>query len=161
MALGYNVYKAIGAIYDIGEIETTARGYRKREVWLEMPTTVTGHEQRSEIPKFVVFGDEAEYLDNYSKGDWVAIMFRLNGRFWLKPETKEKIHFNSLNLIDIHKIDNPFKSQDTEDTPDALSPDPVVDLAKDVKDRSRWGDRESEEDDMFKPIDKEYNDLPF
>ena len=149
MGLNFATYKAIGVIYDIEDTQLTKNGFPKRNIILEIP--VVPGRQKTTLSKFLVMGDECASLDWYEKGTWVNLMFQLDGFLWTKPETGEKILLQSLKVIDIQKRDNPFESQEKEDDhPDALSPDPVAELANNVKDYSREVDKELpfESDDM-------------
>lgn len=157
MAIGLNVYKAIGCIYKIDDIELTKKGFKKRKLFLEIPTA-SGENQKSEVVQFSTLGDDVDGLEWYNEGEWVEIMFRLGGRFWKPPDRDEKIHFNSLTIADIHKTDNPFESQERINIkPEDLSPDVVNELAKNVKD---WRNEEAKQDVLFEEKD-DNEQLPF
>jgi hypothetical protein len=81
----------------------------------------------------------------------------VDGFFWTKPETGEKILLQSLKVVDLHKRDNPFETKEKVlDSPNDLSPDPIVELTKNVRDYSR----EPEKAEL--PFDQDnYDDLPF
>ena len=127
-------YKSMGTIYKILPTEFTAKGFPKRAMLLEIPVLNAGT-QSSTVIKFMVLGDETASLDYYNPGDFVEILFKLDGFFWKMPETGEKIHLQSLKIVDIHKRHNPFKTgEEIKDKPDDLSPDAVAELATNVKD---------------------------
>lgn len=155
MSLNLLTYKTMGTVYRVGEVEYTQKGYAKCEVLIEIPYTL-GSKQKTDIIKFKVFGDDAKYMDQYKGGDFVEIMFRLNGYMWKPPDKDEEINLTSLRIVDIHKRDNPFETKEIVfDGPDNLSPDPVVDMAKKVKD---WVNEKPKEDVLF---DENNDDLPF
>ena len=134
MSLNLLTYKTMGTIYQIDETQFTGKGFQKRALLLEIPSSV-GDTQKTTIIKFMVLGEEAGSLDFFNPGDFVELMFKLDGFFWKKPETGEKIHLQSLKIIDIHKRDNPFKTgEKIASRPDDLSPTPVAELATNVRD---------------------------
>jgi len=148
-------YKIAGTIYRIDETEFTKKGYPKRFLFVEVPTTYGDH-QRSEILKFLVMGDETASIDFYEEGQFVEILFKLEGRFWTPPdEPDKKIHLSSLRIVDIHKRDNPFKGgEKISESPDDNSPDHLAELATNVKD---WTQKQDSKD----PFEPQDGDLPF
>ena len=157
MSYSFVRYKAIGCIYEIGEIELTKKGFKKRWLWLEIPTDAGG-KQKTIIRKFLTLGDECGSLDFWEKGAWCELLFRLDSREWKKPETGEKIFLQSEIIMDMHKTANPFEAKyKIDDSPEALSPDPVNELTKNVKD---WVNEKPKDDVLFSEED-DNEDLPF
>lgn len=156
MSFNFTSYKTMGTIYRIEETKFTAKGYPKRELILEIPKSV-GMNAKTVLCKFLVLGDECGSLDYFEEGAFVELMFSLDGFEWTKPETGEKIVLDSKKIIDIHKRENPFLTgEKIDDRPDALSPSPVADLAKNVRD---YANEESRQDTLFDP--PEGDGLPF
>ena len=150
MSLNLGTYKTMGVIYEVAPTEFTAKGYPKRFILLEIPLT-TGMDQKTTVIKFVTLGDECASLDYYNEGDFVELMFKLDGFFWNKPETADeeakKIHLQSLKIVDIQKRSNPFETKEAiDDSPDALSPDVVSELASNVKD---YANEPAQQDTLF------------
>lgn len=158
MNYSFVTYRTIGCIYEIGEVELTKKGFQKRWLWLEIPTTASGT-QKTIIRKFLTLGDECGSLDYWEKGQWTQLMFRLDSREWSKPETGEKIHLQSEIIVDMHKMENPFEADHkVDDSPEALSPDPINELAKNVKD---WKNEKSKDDVLFADKEDDNDGLPF
>jgi len=157
MSINYNRYKTAGVIYDIGEVEYTKKSnYPKRNVFVEAPT-VASMSQKTEIFRFLFMGDDATNFDTYyENGDWVEILFRIEGRFWKPPDDPDKkVYLSSLRVIDINKGENPFETgKEFVSSAEQLSSDPVRELAKSVKDYS-------EEKSPANPFEPQPGDLPF
>jgi len=165
MSLNLGTYKTMGVIYEVAPTEFTAKGYPKRFILLEIPLTA-GMDQKTTVIKFVTLGDECASLDHYNPGEFVELMFKLDGFFWDKPATEDeeakKIHLQSLKIIDISKRDNPFETKEAiDDSPNALSPDIVGELATNVKD---YVNEPPKRDTMFDEdgnLNDDPDDLPF
>jgi len=158
MAFTLNAYKCGGVIYRIDETEFTKKSnWPKRAFYVEVPSSSSGM-QKTEVFKFLVMGDEAGSLDFYNEGEWVEVLFKIEGRWWKPPNEDKEIYLGSLRPIDIHKGENPFEkgvdkvSQDIND----LSSDLMNELAKNVKDYAS-GNKQPELFDKDDPA----NDLPF
>jgi len=155
MSLNLATYKSLGVIYKIYDTQLTKNGYPKREFILEIPTS-TGQKAKTTLAKFLVLGDECGSLDFFFEGEFCEVMFRLDGKMWKKPETGEEILLQSLKVVDMHKRENPFETNEPiDDGPDSLSPQPIVDTATHVKDYIN----EPRQRDIFD--DDEPDDLPF
>ena len=165
MSLNLGTYKTMGVIYEVAPTEFTAKGYPKRFILLEIPLTA-GVDQKTTVIKFVTLGDECASLDYYNPGDFVELMFKLDGFFWNKPASEEeeakKIHLQSLKIVDIHKTSNPFETKEAvDDSPNALSPDVVGLLATNVKD---YANEPAQRDTLFDKdgnLKDDPNDMPF
>jgi hypothetical protein len=137
MSISYNNYKCAGVLYRIDEIEYTKKSnWPKRSFYLEVPT-MKSMSQGTEIYRFLLMGDDAKHFD-YEKGEWLEVLFRIEGRFWKPPDEPDKeVYLGSLRPVDIHKGDNPFEGDyQINQDPDDLSPDYQAELAKNVKDYS-------------------------
>ena len=153
--MNYNSYRCAGVLYDIGEVEFTKKsGYPKLKFHVEVPT-IASMAQKTEIFEFLIMGDDANGFDTYyEKGDWVELLFRIEGRFWTPPDDPDKnIYLSSLRPIDIHKGENPFETgKELVSSTKELSSDPIQELTKNVRDYS-----ENNKD----PFEEQQNDLPF
>lgn len=153
MGLNFASYKSLGVIHEIKDTEYTKNGYAKRFLILEIPIVANG--EKTTFGKFLVLGDETGSLDFFNEGDWVEILWNLDGKYWKKPETGEQILLESKKVVDIHKRDNPFESQErVYDGADEGSSGVIAELAKNVKDYRNEGGN-----DLFSQ--KEDDDLPF
>lgn len=154
--MSYNLgsFKCAGTVYEVCPTEYTKKGYPKRGILVEIPTSL-GENQKSTVIKFMTLGDDTTMLDNYEASDWVEILFKLDGFFWKKPETGEEIHLQSLKLVDIHKGTNPFDvpSEAMSQDPDDNTPDHLAELTKNVKDYAQ-----EKSPGLFDP---QPDDLPF
>jgi len=158
MAYHVGSFKIAGIIYKIYPTGATKKGYPKREMVLEFPTSSYGT-QKTAVTKFVVMGDDVQMLDNYSEGEWVEMLFKLDGFKWKSPETGEEVVLNSNKLVDIHRGENPFEGGESlSQDPDANTPDYLAELTKNVKDLTQ----NPEPPDLFAPAPEGPHDgLPF
>ena len=157
MGLNLNSYKTCGFVYKIGPPDATKKGYPKRDFVLEVPTSPNNRDKTT-FMKFTVLGDACGSLDFYEVGTFLEVLFSVEGFWWQPPEEdREKVLLQSLKPIDMHKRDNPFETKEKVlDSPNDLSPDPIVELTKNVRDYSR----EPEKAEL--PFDQDnYDDLPF
>ena len=145
-------YKAAGVIYNIGDTEMVGKNkdFPKRSLFIEIPTTNSMDKKTTEILKFTVIGPECGSLDYYANGEWVELVFRIEGRYWTPPSEPDKeVHFQNLALVDVSRANNPFKRSQDPESPSAeeLSPDIFNEFEKKKKGNDR-----------FEPI---VDDLPF
>ena len=155
MALSLTSFKTMGVVYKVPDTTHTKKGYPKREIWIEIPTTTMSQKQKTIIVPFLVLGDECGSLDFYTEGEFLEVLFALDSFMWTDPTTGNVKPLLSLKIIDLHRRENPFETkEDIDDSPDALSPDIVAELATNVKDYSREVDKEL-------PFDNNEDDLPF
>ena len=79
------MYELTGKIKRIGELQTFASGFTKREVVIERPGG-----ERGPIPTPVVFkGDDVSLVDALTKGAEVKVGFSVEGREWQDPKTNK------------------------------------------------------------------------
>ena len=85
-----------GTVKKIGETQTFASGFQKRELVLETD------EQYKQYLSVDFLQDKIDLLNNVSVGDSVKIGINLNGRLWTNPQGEEKC-FNSIVAWRIEK----------------------------------------------------------
>ena len=86
-----------GTVKKIGETQTFASGFQKRELVLETD------EQYKQYLSVDFLQDKIDLLNNVSVGDSVKIGINLNGRLWTNPQGEEKC-FNSIVAWRIEKV---------------------------------------------------------
>ena len=122
-----------GTVKKIGETQTFASGFQKRELVL------LTEEQYPQPIQIDFLSDKIDLLNNVSVGDSVKIGINLNGRLWTNPQGEEKC-FNSIVAWRIEKVsgentnteapqpntfqttapatnDNPFADEEEDDLP--------------------------------------------
>ena len=78
------MYELTGKIRRIGELQTFASGFTKREVVVEQPGG-----ERGPVPVPVVFkGDNVSLVDALAVGAEVKVGFSIEGRDWRDPKTE-------------------------------------------------------------------------
>ena len=130
--MNLNNFRTKGVIYKIADEEYTKKGFSKRFIYVETPT-INSMSQGTQVLKFNVFGDECGSLDFFEAGQWVSVLFRIEGRWWKPPDKDEEIHFQNLGLVDMQKCDNPFETKEKEPEPEDLSFGLFEDTEKRVK----------------------------
>jgi hypothetical protein len=86
------MYEFIGTVKKIGETQTFASGFSKRDL-------VVQEERDSQWPNVVAFTfkkDNAAKLDGISVGARVKVGFVVDGREWTDPKTGNVRYFNDL-----------------------------------------------------------------
>ena len=86
-----------GTVKKIGETQTFASGFQKRELVL-----VTNEQYKQHL-SVDFLQDKIDLLDNISEGDSVKIGINLNGRLWTNPQGEEKC-FNSIVAWRLEKV---------------------------------------------------------
>lgn len=86
-----------GTIKKIGNIETFASGFQKREFVLQ--TT----EQYPQPINIEIMGDKIDILDPINEGDNVNVGINIRGREWTSPLGETK-YFNSIVAWKIQKL---------------------------------------------------------
>ena len=117
-----------GIIKKIGETQTFASGFQKKELVLET------NEQYKQYLSVDFLQDKIDLLNNVSVGDSVKIGINLNGRLWTNPQGEEKC-FNSIIGWRLEKVsgeapqgnftekpkekeaENPFANEGDDDLP--------------------------------------------
>lgn len=78
-----------GTIKKIGELQTFASGFQKKELVL------LTSEQFPQPINIEFLSEAIDRLDNYKVGDQVTVHLNLRGRSWVSPQGEEK-YFNSI-----------------------------------------------------------------
>ena len=86
-----------GTVKKIGQTQTFASGFQKRELVLETD------EQYKQYLSVDFLQDKIDLLNNVSVADSVKIGINLNGRLWTNPQGEEKC-FNSIVAWRIEKV---------------------------------------------------------
>jgi hypothetical protein len=86
-----------GTVKKLGETQTFASGFQKRELVLETD------EQYKQYLSVDFLQDKIDLLNNVSVGDSVKIGINLNGRLWTNPQGEEKC-FNSITAWRLEKV---------------------------------------------------------
>ena len=85
-----------GTIKKIGEIQTFASGFQKREMVL------TTEEQYPQPINIEFLQDKIDILDKFKEGDSVTVGINVRGREWTSPQGEVK-YFNSISGWRIEK----------------------------------------------------------
>lgn len=122
-----------GTVKKIGETQTFASGFQKRELVL------LTEEQYPQPIQIDFLSDKIDLLNNVSEGESVKIGINIRGRLWTNPQGEEKC-FNSIVAWRIEKVsgentnteapqpntfqppapatvDNPFEDEDQDSLP--------------------------------------------
>ena len=92
------MYELTGKIRRIGEQQTFASGFTKREVVVEQPGG-----ERGPMPVPVVFkGDNVPLVDPLAVGAEIKVCFSIEGREWRDPKTEKLRCFSELTA---HKVE--------------------------------------------------------
>lgn len=99
-----------GTIKKIGEIQTFASGFLKREV------VILTEEQYPQPISIEFLQDKTDLADAHKEGDSVTIGINLRGREWTSP-TGEVKYFNSITGWKIVKSDTDNAPKNQDDAP--------------------------------------------
>ena len=100
-----------GKIIEIYEAKQVTDKFRKREFVIE-------YAENAQFPQFVKFElaqNNCDFLDGFSKGDFVDVHFDITGRPWTNKEGVTT-YFTSLKAWKIQKSEN-TKSEEPEAAP--------------------------------------------
>ena len=121
------MYEFIGKVRSVGELQTFASGFSKRDLVVE-------EERAGNWPNVVAFAfkkDNAAKLDGIVPGMRVKVGFAVDGREWTDPKTGKVRYFSDLTALRLERLD------ETVSVPEAPEPDEVtvdgVDLGDDGK----------------------------
>ena len=121
------MYEFIGKVRSVGELQTFASGFTKRDLVVE-------EERDGRWPNVVAFAfkkDNAAKLDGIVPGMRVKVGFAVDGREWTDPKTGKVRYFSDLTALRLERLD------ETVSVPEAPEPDEVtvdgVDLGDDGK----------------------------
>ena len=92
------MYELTGKIRRIGELQTFASGFTKREIVVEQPGG-----ERGPVPAPVVFtNDDVSLVDGLAVGAEIKVAFSIDGRDWQDPKTGKVRCFCNLTA---HKVE--------------------------------------------------------
>ena len=86
-----------GTVKKIGETQTFASGFQKREMVL------LTDEQYPQPIQIDFLSDKIDLLNNVSEGESVKIGINIRGRLWTNPQGEEK-YFNSISGWRLEKV---------------------------------------------------------
>ena len=86
-----------GTIKKIGNTETFASGFQKREF------VILTTEQYPQPINIEIMGDKIDILDPIKEGDNVSVGINIRGREWVSPQGETK-YFNSIVAWKIQKL---------------------------------------------------------
>ena len=95
------MYEFIGKVKAVGELQTFASGFSKRELVVE-------EERDGRWPNVVAFSfkkDNAALLDGMSPGARVKVGFAVDGREWTDPKTGKLRYFSDLTALRLERLD--------------------------------------------------------
>ena len=95
------MYEFIGKVKAVGDLQTFANGFSKRELVVE-------EERDGRWPNVVAFSfkkDNAVLLDGMSPGARVKVGFAVDGREWTDPKTGKVRYFSDLTALRLERLD--------------------------------------------------------
>ena len=108
------MYEFTGKVKAVGELQTFASGFTKRELVVE-------EEREGNWPNVVAFAfkrDNAAKLDGIVPGMRVKVGFAVDGREWTDPKTGKVRYFSDLTALRLERLDG--------EMPEPAVPDDVV-----------------------------------
>jgi hypothetical protein len=95
------MYEFIGKVKVVGELQTFASGFSKRDLVVE-------EERDGRWPNVVAFAfkkDNAAKLDGIVPGMRVKVGFAVDGREWTDPKTGKVRYFSDLTALRLERLD--------------------------------------------------------
>ena len=95
------MYEFTGKVKIVGELQTFASGFSKRELVVE-------EERDGKWPNVVAFSfkkDNVVLLDGISAGARVKVGFAVDGREWTDPKTGTVRYFSDLTALRLERLD--------------------------------------------------------
>ena len=95
------MYEFTGKVKAVGELQTFASGFTKRELVVE-------EEREGNWPNVVAFAfkrDNAAKLDGIVPGMRVKVGFAVDGREWTDPKTGKVRYFSDLTALRLDRLD--------------------------------------------------------
>ena len=86
-----------GTVKKVGETQTFASGFQKRELVL------LTNEQYPQPIQIDFLSDKIDLLNNVSEGESVKVGINIRGRLWTNPQGEEK-YFNSISGWRLEKV---------------------------------------------------------
>ena len=99
------MYEFIGKVKAVGELQTFASGFTKRDLVVE-------EERDGRWPNVVAFSfkkEKAALLDGMSPGARVKVGFAVDGREWTDPKTGTVRYFSDLTALRLERLDGAFE----------------------------------------------------
>lgn len=87
-----------GIIKKLGEVQTFASGFQKREM------VIVTEEQYPQPISIEFLKEKGDLLNSYKEGDKVKVSINIGGREWTSPQGEVK-YFNSITGWRIEKVD--------------------------------------------------------
>ena len=106
------MYEFTGKVKAVGELQTFASGFTKRELVVE--------EERAGVVAFAFKKDNAAKLDGVVPGTRVKVGFAVDGREWTDPKTGKVRYFSDLTALRLERLD------ETVPVPEVAVPDDVT-----------------------------------
>ena len=110
------MYEFTGKVKAVGELQTFASGFSKRDLVVE-------EERDGRWPNVVAFSFKKEHaakLEGLALGLRVKIGFAVDGREWTDPKTGKVRYFSDLTALRLERLD------ETEPVPEPAVPDDVT-----------------------------------
>ena len=95
------MYEFIGKVRSVGELQTFASGFSKRDLVVE-------EERDGKWPNVVAFSfkkENAAKLEGMAPGMRVKIGFAVDGREWTDPKTGKVRYFSDLTALRLERLD--------------------------------------------------------
>ena len=113
---GLTMYEFTGKVKVVGELQTFASGFTKRDLVVE-------EERAGNWPNVVAFAfkkDNAAKLDGIVPGLRVKVGFAVDGREWADPKTGKVRYFSDLTALRLDRLDGEMP------VPEVAVPDDVT-----------------------------------
>ncbi len=113
------MYEFTGKVKAVGEVQTFASGFTKRELVVE-------EEREGNWPNVVAFAfkkDNVAKLDGVKPGMRVKVGFAVDGREWTDPKTGKVRYFSDLTALRLEQLDGAVQVSEPA-VPDNMPPDP-------------------------------------
>ena len=105
------MYEFTGKVKVVGELQTFASGFSKRDLVVE-------EERAGNWPNVVAFAfkkDDAAKLDGIVPGLRVKVGFAVDGREWTDPKTGKVRYFSDLTALRLERLDGEMPSPEVAD----------------------------------------------
>ena len=112
------MYEMSGTVKKIGDIQTFASGFSKRELIVE-------EEKDSKWPNVVAFTFKKEgmsKIENVKPGDRVKVGFAVDGREWTDPKSGATRYFTDLTGLFVESLADVPGTPDEPEAPRSFSP---------------------------------------
>ena len=104
------IYEYTGIVENVGELQTFASGFTKRELVLtddnDTPTKYPNH------IAFTFKKDNTSLLNTVQKGSRAKVRFAIDGRVWQDPKTGKNRYFTDLTALKLELLDGDGSSSE-------------------------------------------------